>query len=306
MNVRRQLSLVALVAMLLLTSCKNSMFRPASYGGAYEVVVVGDSDSLLYNVLSAPIVGLPQAEPSFDVVEIASEKLQGDSKMVRNIVVLSINQRQKGVSISSRQNVYAQPQVIVTVAAPSFQKLKAFLEKEGQTLRNYLTKIELHRTQADIAKQPNAKADETIRKMFGIAMQIPADLTASRVGKDFLWLSNNAPSGMVNICLYSIGKGDFRQQRDSVMRKNILGEQKGMYMRTASIASVTRGRGNSVTVRGLWEMKNDAMGGAFVAYWQPEGSRIVVAETFVYAPETKKRNLVRRLEAALYTRNKQE
>ena len=79
-----------------------------------------------------------------------------------------------------------------------------------------------------------------------------------------------------------------------------------MHMRTASIASVTRGRGNSVTVRGLWEMKNDAMGGAFVAYWQPEGSRIVVAEAFVYAPETKKRNLVRRLEAALYTRNKQE
>ena len=226
--------------------------------------------------------------------------------MVRNIVVLSINQRQKGVSISSRQNVYAQPQVIVTVAAPSLQKLKAFLEKEGQTLRNYLTKIELHRTQADIAKQPNAKVDETIRKMFGIAMRVPADLTASRVGKDFLWLSNNAPSSMVNICLYSIGKGDFRQQRDSVMRRNILGEQKGMYMRTASITSVTHGRGNSVTVRGLWEMKNDAMGGAFVAYWQPKDNRIVVAEAFVYAPETKKRNLVRRLEAALYTRNKQE
>ena len=141
MNVRRLLSLVALVAMLLLTSCKNSMFRPASYGRVYEVVVVGDSDSLLYNVLSAPIAGLPQAEPSFDVVEIASEKLQGDSKMVHNIVVLSINQRQKGVSISSRQNVYAQPQVIVTVAAPSLPKLKAFLEKEGQTLRNYLTKV---------------------------------------------------------------------------------------------------------------------------------------------------------------------
>lgn len=306
MNVHRQLSLVALVAMLLLTGCKNTLFRPASYGKAYEVVVVNDKDSLLYNVFSAPIVGLPQAEPSFDVVEIAAENLQGDSRMVRNIVVLTINQREKGVSISSKQNVYAQPQVIVTVAAPSLPKLKAFLKTQGHTLRNYLTKVELHRAQADMAKQPNAKAEETIRKMFGITMQVPADLTASRVGKDFLWLSNNAPSGMVNICLYSIRKGDFRQQRDSVMRRNIPGEQKGMYMRTASIASITRGRGNSVTVRGLWEMKNDAMGGAFVAYWQPKGNRIVVSEAFVYAPETKKRNLVRRLEAALYTRNKQE
>ena len=52
------------------------------------------------------------------------------------------------------------------------------------------------------------------------------------------------------------------------------------------------------------EMQNDAMGGPFVAYWKPNGKRIVVTEVFVYAPETKKRNLVRRLEAALYTRNK--
>ena len=51
-------------------------------------------------------------------------------------------------------------------------------------------------------------------------------------------------------------------------------------------------------------MQNDAMGGPFVAYWKPNGKRIVVTEVFVYAPETKKRNLVRRLEAALYTRNK--
>lgn len=140
--------------------------------------------------------------------------------------------------------------------------------------------------------------------MFGIRMQVPPELTTSKVGKNFLWLSNNASSGMVNFCIYSIGKGKFAQERDSVMRKNILGEQKGMYMRTASIVSMVYGKYNSVTIRGLWEMQNDAMGGPFVAYWKPNGKRIVVTEVFVYAPETKKRNLVRRLEAALYTRNK--
>ena len=101
-----------------------------------------------------------------------------------------------------------------------------------------------------------------------------------------------------------MGTCKFAHERHSLLRKNILGEQKGMYMRTASIVSMVHGRYNSVTIRGFWEMQNDAMGGPFVAYWKPNGKRIVVTEVFVYAPETKKRNLVRRLEAALYTRNK--
>ena len=286
MNVHRQLLFVVFVTMLMLLGCKNNITHSASYGKAYEVVVVNDIDSLLYNTLSVPMKGLPQIEPTFDVVEI------------------TIDKRQKRVDISSKQNVYAQPQVIINIVAPSQSSLQIFLKKYGNELRNYLIKTELHRAQGDIARQTNVKAASTIYKMFGIRMQVPPELTTSKVGKNFLWLSNNASSGMVNLCIYSIGKGKFAQERDSVMRKNILGEQKGMYMRTASIVSMVHGKYNSVTIRGLWEMQNDAMGGPFVAYWKPNGKRIVVTEVFVYAPETKKRNLVRRLEAALYTRNK--
>ena len=292
MNVHRQLLFVVFVTMLMLLGCKNNITHSASYGKAYEVVVINDIDSLLYNTLSVPMKGLPQIEPTFDVVEITSDKLKGDSKLVRNI------------DISSKQNVYAQPQVIINIVAPSQSRLQIFLKKYGNELRNYLIKTELHRAQGDIARQTNVKAASTIYKMFGIRMQVPPELTTSKVGKNFLWLSNNASSGMVNLCIYSIGKGKFAQERDSVMRKNILGEQKGMYMRTASIVSMVYGKYSSVTIRGLWEMQNDAMGGPFVAYWKPNGKRIVVTEVFVYAPETKKRNLVRRLEAALYTRNK--
>lgn len=304
MNVHRQLLFVVFVAMLMLLGCKNSITHLASYGKAYEVVVINDIDSLLYNTLSVPMKGLPQIEPTFDVVEITSDKLKGDSKLVRNIVVLTIDKRQKRVDISSKQNVYAQPQVIINIVAPSQSSLQIFLKKYGNELRNYLIKTEMHRAQGDIARQINVKAASTIYKMFGIRMQVPPELTTSKVGKNFLWLSNNASSGMVNLCIYSIGKGKFTQERDSVMRKNILGEQKGMYMRTASIVSMVHGKYSSVTIRGLWEMQNDAMGGPFVAYWKPNGKRIVVTEVFVYAPETKKRNLVRRLEAVLYTRNK--
>ena len=45
------------------------------------------------------------------------------------------------------------------------------------------------------------------------------------------------------------------------------------------------------------------MGGPFVAHAIADSihKRIVVAEAFVYAPEQLKRNIMRQLEAALYT-----
>ena len=54
---------------------------------------------------------------------------------------------------------------------------------------------------------------------------------------------------------------------------------------------------------GLWEMTTDMMGGPFVmqAFVNEESGMVVVVETFVYAPETTKRNLMRNLEATLYT-----
>ena len=56
-------------------------------------------------------------------------------------------------------------------------------------------------------------------------------------------------------------------------------------------------------VRGLWRMENDMMGGPFVSYTQVDTltNRVIVTEGFVYAPEKKKRQYIRELEAALQT-----
>lgn len=48
-------------------------------------------------------------------------------------------------------------------------------------------------------------------------------------------------------------------------------------------------------------MKGDAMGGPFIAIGLRQASFIIYIEGFVYAPEDKKRNKVRELEAVLYT-----
>ena len=56
-------------------------------------------------------------------------------------------------------------------------------------------------------------------------------------------------------------------------------------------------------MRGLWRVVGDMMGGPFVSHIRldEENNRVVVAEGFVYAPETNKGNFIRRIEAALFT-----
>ena len=56
-------------------------------------------------------------------------------------------------------------------------------------------------------------------------------------------------------------------------------------------------------LRGLWKMVGDMMGGPFVshAFLDTKTQRVIVAEGLVYAPETTKRNYIRKIEAALYT-----
>jgi hypothetical protein len=50
-------------------------------------------------------------------------------------------------------------------------------------------------------------------------------------------------------------------------------------------------------------MTSDMMGGPFVmqAFVNDNTGMVIVVETYVYAPESNKRNLMRNLEATLYT-----
>ena len=92
------------------------------------------------------------------------------------------------------------------------------------------------------------------------------------------------------------------------MKANIPGAREGMYMTTADSIFVdvkninVRGE-YAFEARGLWEMEGDMMGGPFVSHARvdrPNG-RVVVVEGFIYSPKGLKRDLMRKMEASLYT-----
>ena len=91
------------------------------------------------------------------------------------------------------------------------------------------------------------------------------------------------------------------------MKANIPGALRGMYMTTDRSTVTTRPIAVqgcfAYEARGLWRVEGDCMGGPFVSHARVDTlhGRVVVAEAFVYSPGTPKRDLVRQLEASLYT-----
>lgn len=298
------------VIALLLASCGNDPLMPKSGGRPYEVLLVGDEDSCVFKALDADAEGLPQSEASFDISTTDNAHYNQTTRLARNIVIVNIDSKlYSQTRIRYEKNVYASPQMIVYIGTPSIATLKRNMPALAPRLRVLLTRAEMNIEIANLKNKHNIKASRMTEKMFGMDVWIPFDMISSKQGKDFLWFSNNAASGMQNICIYSapMGQKPLTCIRDSVMEINIKGETDNMYMKTVaqtvkSTMVKEKGRWMIVT-RGLWEMEGDAMGGPFVSHTVTDSAhhRTITIEAFVYAPEMKKRNKIRQIEAALYT-----
>lgn len=312
------LRLLLLTAIVALCSCSGGpqSLLPKSGGRPYEVLLVASDRrcaAVVDSVLTQDMPSLPQREPMFDVSLIDTTRFNQTTRLARCIVIVTVN---PAVFTSTRiryeKNVWARPQLVVYVNTPSASQLSLYMAKAGHRLTSLLTRAEINTAISTLHAGSNRKAESSIRHMFGWDMLIPAEMKAGKTGRNFIWLSDNRPDRMRNICVYSYSGTTLDAHRalaarDSVMRLNIPGELDGMYMQTTP-GSVTAGLatedGRTVMIsRGLWEMRNDAMGGPFVSYSVVDSanSRIIVAEAFVYAPGTNKRNLIRSAEAALYT-----
>jgi hypothetical protein len=136
-----------------------------------------------------------------------------------------------------------------------------------------------------------------------------------KVGEDFIWASDDGLSSIQNICIYSLPyvsekmftKKPYIALRDTIMKRNIPGEKPTQWMQTNPeyvwTKNITVNGKFAMEARGLWEMRNDAMGGPFISHTRldEKNNRVIVVEGFVYAPNKMKRTMLRRLEAALYT-----
>ena len=337
-----KLPLISLLLYILLSGCNRGKENqlPKSTGMPYEVVLEGDTDSIVTKMLTEDVTGLPQPEPLCRLIQVKKGKTRGNYLLVRTRIVVNIGERDsesRDFSVTLHHDENAAPQNIIRITARSAQQLRERLN--GEKLRQIVDEVELKHLADIISGNPskqNREMQDEIKKMFGIDMKIPAAMNASKKAKDFIWISNNASSGMQNLLVMKVkseerraGKVKSEERRmknsnafhvnvndkaliDSILRTNMPGETDSMYMVIPHLSE-----------RGLWEMKGDAMGGPYIMHRihrlqsqaadskakqqtakqlssSQQGYNLYII-AFVYAPEMKKKILIKQLEAAIST-----
>lgn len=309
---------------LVFASCngKKGVFAPTSSGRPYEILVVVNHDlwerpagRALYDVLDTDVPGLPQPERSFKIMYTSPQNYDSTLKLIRNIIIVDVQNIYTKGSFKFARDVYASPQLILTIQAPNEEEFEKFVEENKQTIIDFFTRAEMNRQISILEKKHNDLVSRKVDSIFGADIWVPAELASSKVRENFLWASTNSATADQNVVIYSYPYTDkdtftkeyFIHKRDSVMKANIPGSKPDMYMTTDSLVVDVRPinvHGDyTMEARGLWRMKGDFMGGPFVSHTRldKKNQRIITAEIFVFSPDKLKRNLVRQMEASLYT-----
>lgn len=314
-----------MLMVLAFVSCSNgkkNVFTPTSSGRPYEVLVVVNpgiwdrpAGRALYDVLDTDVPGLPQAERSFRISYTAPQNYDQILKLFRNIIIVNIDGIYTQPKFKYSKDVYASPQMILTIQAPDEASFKKFVDDNRQTIIDFFVKSEMNRQISLLKEKHNTDISSNVKSLFNCDIWLPTELTGAKKGDDFFWASTNTATADMNFVMYSYPYRDdntftkeyFIRKRDSVMKVNIPGAREGMYMATDTMYVKVTNMGvkgdYSMEARGLWHIKGDMMGGPFVSHSRIDKTtgRVVVAEVFIYSPDKLKRNLMRQMEASLYT-----
>ncbi len=314
-----------LTALIAMVGCKEggaTLLTPASSGRPYEMLVVMD-DSLwerpagraLFDALDTDVPGLPQSERSFRIMQINDKQMNSTFALFRNIIVPKIDRIYSQVKFKFTRDMKASPQMVMTIQAPNEQAFADYVSKNKQTIVDFFTRAEMNRQVKLLEKDHSYLVEQLVKDSFQCTVHVPAELENYKRGKDFLWATTNRERDDLNFVIYTYPFTDkntftldyFVHKRDSFMKANLPGPLDGSYMSTYTDYLISQDiavRGKyAQEVKGLWQMEGAVMGGPFVSHVRVDekNQRVIVSEAFVYSPGRKKRDIMRRMEAALYT-----
>jgi len=320
--------LLALTMLLIAGGCKEGKkgenLLPNPLGTAGDILVVletggGEVDTLwstIQTVLAAEYPYLPQPEPTFTLVKMPPKLFTG-VRGYRNILILKID---KAVFPASkmllRYDVWASPQLVVTVVGPSPAEIAAYILKERERIVAIFEQAERDRQMVIYNRLPDQKIQLLLKQKFGISLSLPNGYKINRKADDFVWLSYETPFTSLGIMVYTypyksdstFTKNYLIAKRNAYTQKYIPGPSKGSYMITghfyepAVTPTMFKDRYFAI-LRGLWEVKNDYMGGPFISFTtlDEKNNRVITVEGYVYAPKDEKRNYLRQVESVLYS-----
>ncbi len=299
------------------TGLKNVTGRPG------ELVIVipneiwkGIAGDTIHALLTQPQLALPQSEPLFNITNIPQEGFGDIFKTSRNLIITKISSTVEKTEVQYRNNVYANTQAIVTITAKNSMELVDIFTQNSDKIIGFLLRAERNRLISNYLTYFERSVTETVSSKFGIQLNVAPGFQIVENRDTFMWVRFETPEISQGIFIYEFPYNSdstftanyLMTKRIIAWKNNVPGPRAGSYMTNENdlppVFNVLAHNGNyAAESRNLWRVENDYMGGPYIslAVLDMLKQRVVVVEGYVYAPTKKKRNLLRQVEAMIYT-----
>jgi hypothetical protein len=296
-----------------------------SSGATLELLVVTDNKEqwkgslgdTLRNFFSQIQTTLPQPEPRFTLAHL---EVTGFSKMFQphhNILILSVDPEIQKPLLETRQDLWAEPQRVIKISAPSYQALIAEVDSNKRAFMDLYLETEYARTTKTDKTLLEDKLISQLLNEYKISLVIPVGYQLAKKTNEFVWIRKETLKESQGILIYIEPYTDTSQfsNNNIIRRRNfytmnwIPGPSEGSFMTTdvnnikPLFRRIMLNERFTVETRGTWETMGDYMGGPFVSYSMVDDkqNRLVTLEGYVYAPNAPKTILLHHVEAICRT-----
>jgi len=291
---------------------------PSSNGTHNELTLFCDND--LWNncgikiitSLAEPVKGLPQNEPRFNLSRLPHNSISNITKRSKSILSLQIVPDSS--SINFKYNVWAYPQLVIHIVAPTANLLTKLFDLHSKEI---IKKYELH--DQEILKNRISSSSKTLLpnslKELGIKnMLIPRAYNTTISKSDFKILRADTKKSIQYLMAWSRPyiesnyniESKIISEQNELMENNFEGFQEKSYLSLERKIPIDINYSNKNGVyiiehRGLFRTELGFGGGPFVTftYIDEKNNRRLSISSIVYAPSAKKRKMMLELEASL-------
>lgn len=318
--------LAVAISLLALVSCGSKgkkALLPNISGKAGEIIVVIDKaewegalGTAIRDTLACDCPFLPQREPMYSLVDVAPGGFGSMFQIHRNIIIVNISSKVTQPGVLYQADVWSAPQCVIRINANDSETAVQLFKENSRKITATFEQAERDRIIMNAKKYEERSLAPVVREMVGGSPHFPSGYRLKKKTDNFIWISYDTQvSQGILIYKYPVEKGKEMLSLDNILdvnaamlKENVPGMFDNTYMITSNIARPSieyikyKGR-DFASIRGYWEVYNDYMGGPFVAhaFYNRNGSEVIVMEAFVYAPKYDKRHYLRQVESVLYS-----
>lgn len=280
---------------------------------------------------------LPQDEYQFSLRKVNPRKLNSVLKNAKNLIFvmtldgsslenrtvreyftdnsLKMIQRDSSLYYRVRKDEFAKGQVVLFLFGQDEGQLVENIKDHKSQLVELFESAVRKRTRDKLFKTTKKQLMKAITEDHGYSIKIPFGYDLAKNLKDFVWLRKLEAESELNVFIYEAPYtsqevfNDMGELRDEITETYLRDSEKpGLFIKRQKIVPVFSERVNfnghfAVESRGLWAISDMSGGGPFVSYALVDESsqKLYYIEGYVYSPATKKKGLLREVEAIIST-----